>query len=161
MLYEVITHSNLKIVQTSADGRIVRFAVHKMPEGCVDDLSIVYEDALVHSLKKARRLAKLGRGKCSLVVSGNDIIIRQFTLPILGEEHLCQNVLHEIAGYLPVEPDKYFIDYKITGIIEEEGIKMNTVLVSCVHRRILGKYKKTFKSAGLTLSVVDTSENAS
>ncbi len=155
-----IGHSNLKIVQTSADGRIVKFAVHKMPEGCIDDLTIVYEDALVEALRKSRRLAKLGSGKCSLVVSGNDIIIRHFTLPILGEEQLYQNVLHEIAGYLPVEPDKYFIDYKIAGTTEEEGIKMYTVLVTCVHQRILGKYKKTFKSAGLTLNVVDTCENA-
>ncbi len=155
-----IGHSNLKIVQTSADGRIVKFAVHKMPDGCMDDLTIVYEDALVQSLKKARRLAKLGSSKCSLVVSGNDIIIRHFTLPILDEEQLYQNVLHEIAGYLPVEPDKYFIDYKIAGTTEEDGIKMYTVIVTCVHQRILGKYKKTFKSAGLKLNVVDTCENA-
>jgi type IV pilus assembly protein PilM len=114
----------------------------------------------VQSLKKARRLAKLGSGKCSLVVSGNDIIIRHFTLPVLNEEQLYQNVLHEIAGYLPVETDKYFIDYKIAGTTEEEGIKMYTVLVTCVHQRILGKYKKTFKSAGLTLNVADTCENA-
>jgi type IV pilus assembly protein PilM len=155
-----IGHSNLKIVQTSADGRIIKFAVHKMPEGCIDDLTIVYEDALVQSLRKARKLAKLGSGKCSLVVTGNDIIIRHFTLPMLNDEQLYQNVLHEIAGYLPVEPDKYFIDYKITGTTEEEGIKMYTVLVACVHQRILGKYKKTFKTAGLTLNVVDTCENA-
>ncbi len=155
-----IGHSNLKIVQTAADGRIIKFAVHKMPEGCIDDLTIVYEDALIKSLKTARRHARLGSGKCTLVVSGSDIIIRHFTLPPLGEEELYQNILHEIAGYLPVDPDKYYIDYKVTGTVQEDGISMNIVMVTCVHKKLLDKYKKDLRSAGLKLSIVDTCENA-
>ncbi len=83
-----IGNSNLKIIQTSADGKIVRFAVHKMPEGCVDDLNIFSEDALARSLKNARKASKIPGGPCCLVLSGSDIIIRHFTLPVLDEKQL-------------------------------------------------------------------------
>ena len=155
-----IGHSNLKIIQTAADGRITRFAVHKMPEGCVDDLNIHSEDALIRSLKTAKKTAKIPSGKCTLVLCGSDIIIRHFTLPILPEKELYQNVLNEITGYLPVNPEKYYLDYKIVGKVQEDGIDMYNVLITAVHKHIVGSYKRALRSAGFTINVVDTCENA-
>ncbi len=155
-----IGHSNLKIVQTASDGRIVKFVVHKMPEGCIDDLNIIYDDALVKSLKGAKKIAHQSGGKCTLVLSGSDIITRHFTLPVLPEEELYQNILNEMSGYLPVSPDKYNIDYKIAELIQEEGIDMYKVLVCTAHKRIIAKFKKVLSMAGLKLNVVDTCENA-
>jgi|AGTN01.1.fsa_nt_gi Tfp pilus assembly protein, ATPase PilM len=155
-----IGHSNLKMVQTAPDGKILRFVVHKMPEGCVEDVNILSEDALIRSLKTARHTAHLSGGKCSLVLSGNDIIIRHFTLPVLSEEDLYQNIINEMSGYLPVDPEKYYVDYKITGTTQEDGIDMYQVLVTTAHRRIIGGYKKVLRSAGLGVGVVDTCENA-
>jgi type IV pilus assembly protein PilM len=155
-----IGHSNLKMVQTAADGRITRFVVHKMPEGCVEDVNILSEDALIRSLKTARHTAHLTAGKCNLVLSGNDIIIRHFTLPLLPEEELYQNILNEISGYLPVDPDKYCVDYKIAGTVREDGIDMYHVLVTTAHRRIVSGYRKALLSAGFSIHVIDTCENA-
>ena len=155
-----IGHSNLKIVQTAADGRISKFAVHKMPEGCVDNLSIYSEDALVKSLKTARRKAHLGSGKCTLVLSGSDIIIRHFTLPILGEEELYQNILHEISGYLPVDLEKYYIDYKNVETVEEDGIKMYKVIVTTAEKRMINQYKRALHMAGFNVKIIDTCENS-
>jgi len=155
-----IGHSNLKMIQTGTDGRIQKFVVHKMPEGAVDDLEILAEDALVKSLKTAKRTARMPHGKCFLVLSGSDIIIRHFTLPILPEQELYQNILHEISGYLPVDPDKYYVDYKVVGKVEEEGVEMYRVLVTTAHKRNINRYKKALRSAGFSPKVVDTSENA-
>ena len=155
-----IGHSNLKIIQTGSDGRILRFAVHKMPEGCVDDLNIFSEDALIRSLRTARRTAKIPSGKCTLVLCGSDIIIRHFTLPILPEKELYQNVLNEISGYLPVNPEKYLIDYKIVGKIQEDGIDMYRILITALHKRIVNGYKRALRSAGFNVTIIDTCENA-
>ena len=155
-----IGHSNLKILQTGTDGQINKFAVHKMPEGCVDDLNIYSDEALINSLKTARRNAKMSSGKCTLVLSGSDIIIRYFTLPILGEEELYENILHEISGYLPVDPEKYYVDYKITGILKEDGIDMYKVLVTTAHKRTINSYKRVLRAAGLNVRIIDTCENA-
>lgn len=155
-----IGHSNLKIVQTASDGRILRFVVHKMPEGCVEDVNILSEDALIHSLKTARHTAHLASGKCSLALSGSDIIIRHFTLPVLPEDELYQNIVNEMSGYLPVDPDKYCTDYKIAGVVQEDGVDMYRVLVTTAHRRIVNGYKKVLRFAGLNVTVMDTCENA-
>lgn len=152
--------SNLKIIQTSADGKIVRFAVHKMPEGCVEDLNIFSEDALIKSLKTAIKGGKIRGGNCTLVLSGSDIIIRHFTLPVLDEQQLYHNIVHEMSGYLPVDPDKYYIDYKIEGLVQEEGIEMYNLLVTTAHKRIVDTYKKALRSAGLNVKIIDTCENA-
>ncbi len=155
-----IGHSNLKLTQTGTDGRILKFVVHRIPEGCVDDLNIVSEDALVKSLKTARQKARLSPGKCFLVLSGSDIIIRHFTLPVLSEDELYQNILNEMSGYLPVDPEKYYIDYKIAEKLTEDGVEMYNVLVTSVHKRIVNKYKRALSAAGFHLTVVDTCENA-
>lgn len=155
-----IGHSNLKIVQTAANGTITKFVVHKMPEGCIEDLNIIYDDALVKSLKGAKKIARQPGGKCTLVLSGSDIITRHFMLPVLPEEELYQNILNEMSGYLPVSPDKYHIDYKIAETIKEDGIEMYKVLVCTAHQRIIAKFKKVLSLAGLKLKIVDTCENA-
>lgn len=154
-----IGQSNLKIIQTNSDGKIVKFAVHKMPEGCVDDLNITSEEALASSLKTARKKAKMIGGKCTLVISGSGIIIRHFTLPILEEEQLYQNILNEISGYLPVDPDKYYVDYKIVGIVQEDGIDMYKVLITTAHKRIINGYKKVLRMGGFNAKIIDTCEN--
>jgi type IV pilus assembly protein PilM len=155
-----IGHSNLKMVQTASDGRILKFVVHKMPEGCVEDVNILSEDALIRSLKTARHMAHLTAGNCNLALSGNDVIIRHFTLPVLPEEELYQNILNEMSGYLPVDPEKYFVDYKIAGTEQDDGVNMYRVLVTTAHRRIVGSYKKVLRYAGFSVRVIDTCENA-
>ncbi len=155
-----IGNSNLKLIQTSADGRIQKFAVHKMPEGCVDDLNISSEDALVRSLKTARKTSKMPGGSCNLVLSGSDIIIRHFTLPVLEEKQLYQNILNEMSGYLPVDTDKYYLDYKIEGVVKEEGIDMYNLLVTTAHKRTIETYRRVLRSAGFNVKVIDTCENA-
>lgn len=155
-----IGHSNLKIIQTASDGRIVKFVVHKMPEGCIEDLNVVYDDALVKSLKGAKKIAHQSGGKCTLVISGSDIITRHFTLPVLPEEELYQNILNEMSGYLPVSPEKYNIDYKIAELIKEEGIDMYKVLVCTANKRMVSRFKKVLSMAGLKLNIIDTCENA-
>jgi len=155
-----IGHSNLKMVQTAPDGRILRFVVHKMPEGCVEDVNILSEEALIRSLKTARQTAHMPGGNCSLSLSGADIIIRHFTLPVLPEDELYQNILNEMSGYLPVDPEKYYLDYKIAGIERDEGVDMYRILVTTAHRRIINSYKKVLRYAGFNIRVIDTCENS-
>jgi type IV pilus assembly protein PilM len=155
-----IGNSNLKLIQTTVDGKIVRFAVHKMPEGCVDDLNISSEDALSRSLKTARKTSKMPGGNCNLVLSGSDLIIRHFTLPVLDEKQLYQNIINEMSGYLPVDPEKYYVDYKIEGIVQEDGIEMYNLLVTTAHKRTIDTYRRVLRSAGLTVKIIDTCENA-
>jgi type IV pilus assembly protein PilM len=131
-----------------------------MPEGCVDDLNISSEEALSRSLKIARRTSKMPGGSSNLVLSGSDIIIRHFTLPVLEEKMLYQNILNEMSGYLPVDPDKYYIDYKIESVIQEDGIEMYKLLVTTAHKRVIDAYRRVLRSAGFNVKIIDTCENA-
>lgn len=155
-----IGNSNLKLIQTSSDGRITKFAVHKMPEGCVEDLNIFSEEALSRSLKTARKTSRMPGGACNLVLSGSDIIIRHFSLPVLEEKQLYQNILNEMSGYLPVDPEKYYVDYKIEGLVQEDGIDMYSLLVTTAHKRTIDSYRQVLRSAGFSVKIIDTCENA-
>ncbi len=155
-----IGHSYLKMIQTGNNGQIAKFVVHKMPDGCVDDLTISSEETLIASLKKAKKASRMSQGKCNLVLSGSDIIIRHFTLPKLSEDDLYNNVLHEMSGYLPVDPEKYYVDFKIADTVVEEGVEMYKVLVTTASKRVINGYRKALKSAGFVPKVIDTSENA-
>jgi Tfp pilus assembly PilM family ATPase len=65
-----------------------------------------------------------------------------------------------MSGYLPVDPEKYYVDYKIEGIVQEDGIEMYNLIVTTAHKRTIDTYRRVLRSAGLTVKIIDTCENA-
>lgn len=155
-----IGSSYLKIVQTSSNGKILKYAVERLPEGSITDMSVQAEDSVATAIKKARKDSKIPRGKCILTMTGKEVIIRHLTLPKLPNDQLRQNVLFEIAGYLPVDAEKYSIDYKIIGTIKEDENELYNVMVTAIHKKTLTQIMDILKAAGLKTYIVDTSENA-
>jgi type IV pilus assembly protein PilM len=150
----------VKLMQLNSGGKIVRYAVERLPEGCVKGMFIEAEEPLIRALRTARQKSGSAGGKCILTLSGKDMIVRHLTLPKLPEKQLYQNVLLEMAGYLPVDTDKQIIDYKILEEIRENDNTLYRLMVATIHKKILERFSLVLKKAGFTISVLDANENA-
>ena len=150
----------VKILQLNASGKIIRHAIEKLPEGCVKGLYIEAEEPLIKAIKLAKQKSGVSGGGCILTLSGKDMIVRHLNLPKLPEKQLYQNILLEMASYLPVDSDKHMIDYKILEEIKENDNILYRIMVATVHKRILERFSYVLKKAGFTIKILDANENA-
>jgi len=150
----------VKMLQLNGSGKIMKWAVEKLPEGCIKGLFIEAEEPLVRALRTARHRSGVSGSSCILTLSGKDMIVRHLNLPKLPEKQLYQNVMLEMAGYLPVDSEKHAMDFKIIEEIQENNTAMYRVMVATVHRRILERFAHVLKGAGLYLKILDANENA-
>lgn len=155
-----IGSSYIKLVHTNKRGKILNCAVEKLPEGCIKGLEIQAEQPIIKTLKKARKKNNIPAGRCILVLSGNEVITRHFKLPKLPEDQLYKNIVYEMSAYLPVDAERYSIDYKIVGTVNDGKSEMYNVMVTTVDKRILARFNRIMKSAGLPPKIIDNTENS-
>lgn len=150
----------VKMMQLNSQGKIIKTAMEILPEGCIKGLFIEAEEPLIRAIKAAKHQSGISGGGCILTLSGKDMIVRHLTLPKLSEKQLYQNVLLEMASYLPVDIDKHAIDFKILEEIKENDNAVYRIMVATVHRNILERFSYVLKKAGFTLKIMDANENA-
>ncbi len=144
----------IKMLQLKGGGRIYKYAIEKLPEGCIKGLNIEAEEPLIKALRSAKHKSGIPGGRCVLTLAGKDMIVRQ------PEKQLYQNVLLEMAGYLPVDSEKHAIDYKILEEVREDGNTLYRIMVATIHKRILERFSHVLKNAGFHIKVLDANENA-
>ena len=151
---------NLKMVQGNGKGQIVRAALYDMPAGVINQMKVESPELLASTIKMAAKEARFKPGKCILCLSGSGIIIRHLVFPYMNDAQLYHNVLNEISGYLPVDPDKFSIDYQIQEIVEAEESTRIKVMVVAIQKEILQTYMSALKLAGYKVTTIDIAENA-
>lgn len=154
-----IGSSTIKMVQSNGKGKISKMVTTKLPEGVVINMKILAPDILSDTLKTAKRQGKLSGSRCVLCISGSNIIIRHIIMPMMSEEQIYQNVLSEIATYLPIDTSKYSIDYSVQEIKHEGRISQLRVMVVAVPKDLVNSYISALNKAGLKPVRIDILEN--
>ena len=87
------------------------------------------------------------------------MIIRHVNLPKLPEKQLHQNVFLEMGSYLPVDSEKYTMDYKIVEEFVQDGNPMYRIMVATVNKNIIERFSYALRKAGFALKFLDANEN--
>ncbi len=148
----------IKIVQTSG-GTVKIAGWAPVPEGVVKQSKIESAEVLSAAIQRLKKQYKIPNGKCVLCLSNPDTVIRHLRLPEMNQNQIYENVVSEIAGFLPVSQDKYNIDYRILEVIQGEAAQLQ-VMVVATPRETVSDYIECLKSAGLTVKYVDIAENS-
>jgi Tfp pilus assembly PilM family ATPase len=77
----------------------------------------------------------------------------------MDEAQIRQNVLDELTAYLPVNTDRFHIDYRIQEIIGNGEQAQYKVMVVAVPRDIVSGYLECLQDAGFKVRYVDVAEN--
>lgn len=150
---------NVKMVKVNSKGRITGYTYADLPEKVIVNGRVESKQMLTETLKLARKKLNTSFKECVLCLDNSDVVIRQITIPQMDEAFIRNNINLELANFLPVSPDRYVIDYIVTGKTDNE-FKQLHLLVFAVPEEVVQSYALSIKAAGFQLKYIDIMENA-
>ena len=148
----------LKIVKSKA-GKVAKVAIGEIPEGVLDASYIQSKSLLSDIISSTMRRAGISGGKCALCLSNAEVIIRVFEFPDMGRDELKENVLYEISDHLPVDLDRYTVDYRVLEEKTTESGKTLLVYVAAIPTELLRDYIRVLSKSNLKVEYIDLPDN--
>lgn len=134
--------SNIGILRsTISSGKL---AEEKVPE----------EAKIVNLIKNELKNKKIETKEATVSLSGKDLIIRCFEIPILPHEELESAVNFEVRKFIPFKVEDLVLDFQCRL---DKTIKKNRVLFVGIKKEILDKYINLFKELGLKVNSIEYS----
>lgn len=145
-----------------AGGRVLQTAVETLPENMVSGGRIVSPDSMSQFLREMRKNHHISARNAAVVLPETDVFCRRLTLPAMTEDQLRLNLPYEFRDYIAHEKEKYFYDYAVVDIIDDEtGIPVSLdLMAAAVLKSTVADYFQLFKRAGMRLKVAVPMEMA-
>lgn len=118
-----IGSSTIKIVRMKKNNRISRFGIETIPEGMMNQGRIEAPKQLAELIRNMLKKYRIRGRRCSLCLTGSEIIVRELKLPEMSDSQIIENIKHEITSFLPLNHDEYCIDYKVLEYYPPTHIK--------------------------------------
>lgn len=118
---------------------------------------IAVEDTLIDLLKESHIKDK----KAIIAITGQKVIIREITLPLMEDKEVMSGVIWEAPKYIPYDLDESIIDVAKVGEFEEkDGVKMMKVLLVATPKNVVYPYLEILKKARIIPKIVDVISSA-
>ena len=155
-----IGSSAVKAVELRPRGksyRVAAFASETVPADSIVDGAIIDADAVIATIK--RLFDKTPAFKTKRVcasLSGNTVIVKKITLPVMTETELRDSIYWEAEQYIPFDIQDVNLDYQIldSGTGAESRGSMEVLLVAAKKEKI-GDYTSVITQAGRQPVVMD------
>lgn len=140
---------------------LLRLAHVRTPENAVRDGEIVDPARVASQIKSLLAEHGFKSRKVITAVSGQAAIIRpRIKFPAIPRKELKEVVLHDAERYIPFPIQDVYIDFEVTGTVEEEGMSKYDVLLVTAQKQLIDTYLETFAQAELELVAVDVASFA-
>ncbi len=151
-----IGSSSIKVCQLR-DGRrgleLVRFAYGDLPPQTIVDGHVMNSSAVVEQLGRLFRDAKISSRDVAMSVSGQSVIIRKITVPMMTPAELAEQIQWEAEQHIPFDIKDVHIDYEVLRRRPEAG-QMDILLVAA-KRDDIQDHAQLARDAKLRPVVVD------
>ena len=97
-----------------------RTAKLELPDAMVSGGRILSMDAMADFLHDAAKGSGIPLTNAALVVPASEVYTRVITLPAMTEQQLFYNLPYEFRDFLTEEKSKYFFDYAVRRIVNDE-----------------------------------------
>ncbi len=154
-----IGSSSVKAIELKPAGkgyRVSAMGVESVPPDSIVDGAIIDGGAVADAV---RRLFSNKRFKAKDVVaslSGNSVIVKKITLPLMSEQELSESIYWEAEQYIPFDIQDVNLDYQVldSGAPAEGRTGMDVLLVAAKKEKI-ADYTNVITQAGRTPVIVD------
>ena len=156
-----IGENSVKLV--SFAGNVLKKAVKaELPDAMVSGGRILSMDAMADFLRDAAKGNGIPLTNAALVVPASEVYTRIITLPAMTEQQLSYNLPYEFRDFLTEEKNKYFFDYAVRRIVndEEEYPKEMELFACAILKSTVEAYRAMLRRAGFRLRVLTTTECA-
>ena len=155
-----IGSSAVKAVELKSAGkgyRVAAFGSEPVPTDAIVDGAIIDAGAVSDSIRRLfdQNPAFKGKEVCASL-SGNAVIVKKITLPVMTESELAESIAWEAEQYIPFDIQDVHLDYQILdpGTGPESRGGMDVLLVAAKKEKI-GDYTSVITQAGRTPVIVD------
>ena len=159
---------NVKLAQLKKGRKgveLVNFGMIQLPEDTVMDGELENPQALADALRNLLKSEKIKNKNAVIGISGQSVIIKKISVPLMSEEELIEMIREEAEQYIPFDIDEVHLDFAIVkaegdvpvekGATNEE--RQMDVIIVAVRKEVIQKYMDVFKEIGMKVKVVDLS----
>jgi type IV pilus assembly protein PilM len=155
-----IGSSAVKAVELKPAGksyRVAAFGSQPIPPDAIVDGAIIDANAVADAIRRLFEGSKAFKTKdvCASL-SGNAVIVKKITLPVMTESELAESIYWEAEQYVPFDIQDVNLDYQVLdpGTGPESRGSMEVLLVAAKKEKI-GDYTSVIAQAGRTPVIVD------
>lgn len=144
---------------------LLNFGMIQLPEDTVIDGELENPQALADALRNLLKSEKIKNKNAVIGISGQSVIIKKISVPLMSEEELIEMIREEAEQYIPFDIDEVHLDFAIVkaegevpvekGATNEE--RQMDVIIVAVRKEVIQKYMDVFKEVGMKVKVVDLS----
>jgi type IV pilus assembly protein PilM len=155
-----IGSSAVKAVELKPSGkgfRVAAFGSQTVPPDAIVDGAIIDAGAVADAIRRIFEENKSfkARDVCASL-SGNAVIVKKITLPVMTETELAESIYWEAEQYIPFDIQDVNLDYQVLdpGTGADSRGSMDVLLVAAKKEKI-GDYTSVIAQAGRTPIIVD------
>jgi type IV pilus assembly protein PilM len=154
-----IGSSAVKAVELKAAGKgykVTAFGAESVPPDSIVDGAIIDGAAVADAIRRLFDGNKIQTKDVAASLSGNAVIVKKITLPVMTEGELAESIYWEAEQYIPFDIQDVNLDYQILdpGDAANGKATMDVLLVAAKKEKI-ADYTGVIAQAGRTAVVVD------
>ena len=154
-----IGSSAVKAVELGAAGKnykVIAFGAESVPPDSIVDGAIVDGDAVADAIRRLFESRRIQTSDVVASLSGNAVIVKKITLPVMTEAELSESIYWEAEQYIPFDIQDVNLDYQILDVCGPLAGKptMDVLLVAAKKEKI-ADYTGVIAQAGRSAVVVD------
>ena len=152
-----IGSSSVKLVQLKdlkGSFQLLNVGIAPLPPEAIVDNTLMDSASIVSAVKSLISSLGVKVKDVACSISGNSVIIRKISLPVMPVEELEDQISWEAEQYIPFDINDVNMDFQILSPDSFDSSKMLVLLVAS-KRDIINDYVAVFNEAGLALSVID------
>ncbi len=154
-----IGSSAVKAVELKAAGKgykVTAFGAESVPPDSIVDGAIIDGAAVADAIRRLFDGNKIQTKDVAASLSGNAVIVKKITLPVMTEAELAESIYWEAEQYIPFDIQDVNLDYQILdpGDAANGKATMDVLLVAAKKEKI-ADYTGVIAQAGRTAVVVD------
>ncbi|HJV66692.1 MAG TPA: type IV pilus assembly protein PilM [Geomonas sp.] len=152
-----IGSSSVKLVElreVKGAYQLINVGVLPLPAEAIVDNTLMDSSSIVETIKNLVATLNTDAKEAACSISGNAVIIRKISLPVMPVEELEDQIHWEAEQYIPFDINDVNVDFQILSPDEQDPSKMSVLLVAS-KKDIINDYLAVFAEAGLKLVVVD------
>jgi type IV pilus assembly protein PilM len=129
------------------------FDYERLPPETIVDGALMNASIVSDAIQELLGRNKVRYKDTAMSVSGNTVIIKKITLPLMTQEELEESIQWEAEQYIPFDIKDVFIGHEVVAPRTEQG-QMDVVLVAA-KREMINDYTAVAHDAGLNPIVMD------
>ncbi len=148
--------ASIKVCQVKENRKglgLVRLGYAPLGPQVIVDGQVMDSGAVVEALQKVFHDAKIRQRECALSVSGQSVIIRKITVPMMTEAELAEQIQWEAEQHIPFDIKDVHVDYQVLRR-RAEASQMDLLLVAAKRDQI-EEYAQLARNAKLKPIVCD------